>query len=154
MREACVLQLESSSRSPQLEKPRAAMSRLYVRWLKCWSFSISPSNKYYLGLISFRINWFDLCCPRDPQESSPTSQFQSINSLAFSLFYGPTLTSIYDYWKNHSFDYAAAAKSLRLCPTLCDTTDGSPQTEAHQATIPRILQARTLEWVATSLSNA
>ena len=76
------------------------MSRLYVRWLKCWSFSISPSNKYYLGLISFRINWFDLCCPRDPPESSPTSHCQSINSLAFSLFYGPTLTSIYDYWKN------------------------------------------------------
>ena len=37
---------------------------------------------------------------------------------------------------------------------LCDPIDGSPQTEAHQATIPRILQARTLEWVATSLSNA
>ena len=38
-------------------------------------------------------------------ESSSTSQFKSINSLALSLLYGPTLTSIHDYWKNNSFDY-------------------------------------------------
>ena len=42
--------------------------------------------------------------PRDSPESSPTPQFRSINSLVFSLLYGPTLTSIHDYWKNHSFD--------------------------------------------------
>ena len=39
------------------------------------------------------------------QESSPTPQFKSINSLALSLLYGLTLTSIHDYWKNCSFDY-------------------------------------------------
>ena len=39
------------------------------------------------------------------RESSPASQFESINSSALSLLYGPTLTSIHDYWKNHSFDY-------------------------------------------------
>ena len=44
------------------------------------------------------------CSPRDSQESSPTPQFKSINSLALSFLYGPTLTSIHDYWKNHSFD--------------------------------------------------
>ena len=44
------------------------------------------------------------CSPRDSQESSPTPQFKSINSLAVSLLYGSTLTSIHDYWKNHSFD--------------------------------------------------
>ena len=56
--------------------------------------------------------WFPLgltgltpCCPRDSQESSPVLQFKSINSSPFSLLYGPTLTSIYDYWKDHSFDY-------------------------------------------------
>ena len=38
--------------------------------------------------------------PRDSQESSPTPQFQSIYSLALSFLYSPTLTSIYDYWKN------------------------------------------------------
>ena len=42
--------------------------------------------------------------PRDLQESSPTPQFKSINSLALSFLYGPTRTSIHDYGKNHSFD--------------------------------------------------
>ena len=44
------------------------------------------------------------CSPWDSQESSPTSQFKSINSSAFSFLYGPALTSIHDYWRNHSFD--------------------------------------------------
>ena len=39
------------------------------------------------------------------QESSPGSQFESIHSSALSLLYGPTLTSVHDSWKNHSFDY-------------------------------------------------
>ena len=45
-----------------------------------------------------------LCSPRDSQESSPTPQFKSINSSALSFLYSPTLTSIHDYWKNHSLD--------------------------------------------------
>ena len=45
---------------------------------------------------------------------------------------------------------AAAAKSLQSCPTLCDPVDGSPP-GSH---VPGILQARTLEWVAISFSNA
>jgi len=45
---------------------------------------------------------------------------------------------------------AAAAKSLQSCPTLCDPTDGSPP----GSPVPGILQARTLEWVAISFSNA
>ena len=45
---------------------------------------------------------------------------------------------------------AAAAKSLQLCPTLCNPIDGSPPGSA----VPGILQARTLEWVAISFSNA
>ena len=44
------------------------------------------------------------CSPRDAQESSPTPQFKSINSLAFSLLHSPTLTSIRDHRKNHSLD--------------------------------------------------
>ena len=50
-----------------------------------------------------RLVWFP-CGPRDRQESSPTLQFKSINSLALRFLYGPTLTSIHDHWKNHSFD--------------------------------------------------
>ena len=44
------------------------------------------------------------CSPRDSQVSSPTPQFKSTYSLALSFLYSPTLTSIHDYWKNHSFD--------------------------------------------------
>ena len=44
------------------------------------------------------------CSPRDSQESSPTPQVKSINSSVFSFLYGPTLTSIHDYWEIHSFD--------------------------------------------------
>ena len=79
---------------------------LRIRWLKYWSFnfSISPSNEYS-GLISFRIDSFDLPAVQRFLESSPAPQFESINSLLFSLLYSPTLISIHDYWKNHSFDY-------------------------------------------------
>ena len=76
-------------------------SVLCMGWPKYWSFSFSPSNEYS-GLISFRIVCFDLLAV---QGTSPTPHFKSINSSALSLLYGPTLTSIHDHWKNHSFDY-------------------------------------------------
>ena len=44
------------------------------------------------------------CSPRDSQESSPTPRFKSVNSSALSFLHSPTLTSIHDYWKNHSLD--------------------------------------------------
>ena len=44
------------------------------------------------------------CSPRDSQESSPTPQFKIISSSALNSLYSPTLTSIHDHWKNHSFD--------------------------------------------------
>ena len=54
-------------------------------------------------------------------------------------------------WSHCPWDYtAAAAKSLQLCPTPCDPRDGSPP----GSPVPGILQARTLEWVAISFSNA
>ena len=82
---------------------------LCIRWLKYWSFSLSPCNEYSV-LISFRVDRFDLpCCPRDSKESSPPLQFESTGSLVLSLLYGPTHTSIHGYWKNHSFD------SVDLC---------------------------------------
>ena len=52
--------------------------------------------------------------------------------------------------KVRHFMFAAAAKSLQSCTTLCDPIDGSPP----GSPIPGILQARTLEWVAISFSNA
>ena len=44
-------------------------------------------------------------CPRDFQKSSPAPQFKSIDFSGLRLLYGPMLTSVHDYWKNHSFDY-------------------------------------------------
>ena len=80
-------------------------SALCIRWPKYWSFSfsISPSNEYS-GLISFRIDWLDLLAVQGILKSPPTPQSKSINSSALCFLYSPTLTSIHDYWKNHSFD--------------------------------------------------
>ena len=71
---------------------------VHVKWPKYWSFSISAS-KEYSGLISFRNDCLDLCCSRDSQGSSSAPQLESINSLVLSRLYGPTLTSVQDYWK-------------------------------------------------------
>ena len=80
-------------------------SVLHIKWPKYWSFSfsISPSNEH-LELISFRMDWLDVLAVHVSQESSPTPQFRSISPFVLSLLYGPTLISIHDYWKNHSFD--------------------------------------------------
>ena len=81
-------------------------SVLRIRWPKYWSFSfsINPSNEYS-GLISFRMDWLDLLAV----QGTLKSLFQHHSSKASILwcsafFYSPTLTSIHDYWKNHSLD--------------------------------------------------
>ena len=80
-------------------------SVLCIRWTKYWSFSfsISPSNEHS-GLTSFRMDWLDLPAVQGTLKNSPTPQFKIINSLVVSFPYSPTLTSIHDHWKNHSFD--------------------------------------------------
>ena len=81
-------------------------SVLPIRWPKYWSFrySIRPFNEYS-GLISFRIGWLDILGVQGTLKSSPAPQFKSVNSLALSLLYRLALTSVYDCWKSHSFDY-------------------------------------------------
>ena len=68
------------------------------------SASVLPNK--YSGLISFRIDWLDLLAVQSVQGTlkSLTPQYKSINSLVLSFLYSPTLTSIHDYWKNHSLD--------------------------------------------------
>ena len=80
-------------------------SALRIRWPKYWSFSfnISPSNEHS-GLITFRMDWLNLIAVQGKLESSPTPQFKSINSSVLSFLYSPSLTTIYDYWKNRSLD--------------------------------------------------
>ena len=77
-------------------------SALRIRWAQYWSFSfgISPSNEYS-GLISFRIDWFDLLAVQVTLKSL-LQKFERISSSVLSLLYSPTLTSIHDFWKNHS----------------------------------------------------
>ena len=80
-------------------------SVLRIRRPKNWSFnfSISLPNKYS-GLISFRIEWFDLFAVQGNLKSLLQPQIKGINSLVLSFLYSPTLTSIHDYRKNHSFE--------------------------------------------------
>ena len=78
-------------------------SFLHTRWPKDWSLNISPSNEYS-GLISFRFDWLDLLV-QGTLKSLLQNQFKSISFSVLSLLYGPSLTSIHDYWKNRSFDY-------------------------------------------------
>ena len=79
---------------------------LCIRWPKYWSFnfSISPSNEYS-GLISFRMDWLDLLAVQGTFKSLLQHHSSKASILQHSsLLYSPTLTSIHDYWKNHSFD--------------------------------------------------
>ena len=74
---------------------------LCIRWPKYWSF-ISPSNEYS-GLMSFRIDWFDLLAVQGMLVFSNTTVQK--HQFFGAQLYGATLTSIYDYWKNNCFDY-------------------------------------------------
>ena len=84
----------------------SSQSGLCIRWSKYWSFSfsISPSNEYS-GLISFQIDWFDFLTIQGTLKSLLQHHSSKASIFSVSLLYGPTLTSIHDYWKNHSFDY-------------------------------------------------
>ena len=87
-------------------------SALCIRWPKYWSFSFSirPSNEYS-GLISFRIDWFYLLGVQGILKSllqyysSKSSIIWHSTFLMVSHIKRWTLTSVHDYWKNHSFDY-------------------------------------------------
>ena len=72
-------------------------SVLHSRGPKYWSLSFGPSNECWKDWLLW-----SPCSRRDSQESFPTPQFKSINSLVLNFLYCPTLTSIRDYWKNHS----------------------------------------------------
>ena len=79
-------------------------SALHIRWLKYWSFfSISPSNEYS-GLISFRIDCFDLLAVHGTLKSLLQHTAGKHQFFGTQPSYSPTLTSVHDYWKSHSFD--------------------------------------------------
>ena len=79
-------------------------SALCIRWPKCWSFNISPSNKHP-GLISFRMDWLDLVTVQGTLKSLLQHHSSKISILRCSAFFMVQFSSIHDYWKNHSFAY-------------------------------------------------
>ena len=76
--------------------------------IRCQSIGVSASALVFPMIIQdwLPLEWTGWISfgPRDSQEAPPTPQFKSVNSPVLSLLYNPTLTSIHDYWKNHSFD--------------------------------------------------
>ena len=70
---------------------------------KVLSFSISLSNEYS-GLISFRMDWLDLLAVQETLKNLLQHHNSKHQFFSAQLLYSPTLTSIHDYWKNHSFD--------------------------------------------------
>ena len=74
---------------------------------KVLELQLQHQSFQWIFRVDFLSDWliWSPCCPQDSQESSPAPQFKSISSSVLSLLYGPALTSIHDYWKNHSFDY-------------------------------------------------
>ena len=98
---------------PLLFLPPISPSQSLFQWVSS-SHEVAKVLEFQLYHYSFQRNpRVDLhqnglvgspCSPRDSQESSPKSQFKSINSSALSLLHSPTLTSIHDHRKNHSLD--------------------------------------------------
>ena len=79
-------------------------SALCMRWAKYWSFQLEHQSFQRTPRADLLENGLvgSPCSPRDSQDSSPTPQFKSINSLVLSLLHSPTLTSIHHHRKNHS----------------------------------------------------
>ena len=79
-------------------------SVLCIRCTKYWSFSfsISPSSEYS-GPVSFRMDWLDLLAVQGTLKSL-LQHYSLLSSSELSFLYSPALTSIHNYWKNHSFD--------------------------------------------------
>ena len=73
---------------------------------KVLEFQLQHQSFQWIFRTHFLYDWLvgSPWSPRDSQKSSPTPQFKSSNSSVLSFLYNPTLTSIHDYWKNHTFD--------------------------------------------------
>ena len=102
---------------------------LCITWPKYWIFSFSISlSSVYSVLISFKIDWLELLAVQRTLKSfSPAPQFGNFSSSAFSLFYGPTLTSIHDNWKNHSFDYTDLCWQSNVSVWVCHSFSSKEQ---------------------------
>ena len=99
--------------SPSPPAPNPSQPQGLFQWVNS-SHQVAKVSEFQLQHQSFQwtprtdLLWDGLvgspCSPRNSQESTPTPQFKSINSSALSFLHSPTLTSLHDYWKNHSLD--------------------------------------------------
>ena len=141
---------------------------LHMKWPKYWSFSfnISPSSEH--SELIFRMYWLDILAVQGTLKSLLQHHSSKSSILQHSALFivqlshpcmttGKTITltrwTFVDKVMSLLFSMlssTATAKSLQSCLTLCDPIDGSPP----GSPVPGILQARTLEWVAISFSNA
>ena len=113
----------SSASPPALIFPSimvfSSVSVLHIKWPKYWSFSFSISlSNEYPGLISFRINWFDLLAAQGTLKSLFQHHNLKPSILQCSAFFEVQLTSVHGYWKNHSFDRLLLEKWC-LCFLIC-----------------------------------
>ena len=126
-------------------------SVLHIRWPKNWSFSFSIcSSNEYSGLISFRMDWLDLLAVQGTLKTLLQHYSSKASIFRHSAFFIVQLSHPHMITGKTIALTAAAAKSLQSCLTLCDPIDGT----LPGSSVPGILQARTLEWVAISFSNA
>ena len=105
--------------------------------MELFNFSFFSVTGQGIDLDYCDIEWFSLETNRD-------------HSVVFEIASKYCISDSFVDHDSYSICAAAAAKSLQSCPTLCNPIDGSPP----GSPIPGILQARTLEWVAISFSNA
>ena len=80
------------------------MNQLYASGGQCTGASASVLPMSFQGSFPLRLTGLISLCRKDSQDS-PLAQFKTISSPVLSILYGPTLTSIRNCWKNHSFDY-------------------------------------------------
>ena len=119
-----------------------AMSLLFASSSIGASASAQPSQWLFrVDILYYRLVWSP-CSPGDSQASSSTPQFKSISSSVLGLLYGPTLTSVRDYWKNHSF----------YCTDLCPQSDVSAFTTPSRFVIAFLPRSKCplISWLQSS----
>ena len=85
--------------------------------------------------------WYP-CSPQDSQESSSAPQFESINSSVLSFLYGPTLTSVHDYWEYHSFDFVSQSdvSTFQYAVWICHSFPSKEQRESFSVVSDSVTQ--------------
>ena len=104
----------------------------HIRWPEYWSFRSSPSNEYS-GLISFRIDWFDLLAVQGTLKSLLLHSSKASILLCSPLF---LVQLSHDYWKDHSFDYTdlcwqSDVSAFYYAVYVCHSFPSKEQTSFH-----------------------